>query len=76
MRSWSKTLADVALLVEAHYQNDPYYPRARPNDILYQQFKEGYLSAYPEYPESQTIAATFLTGIEMEQQRRDNNSAQ
>jgi len=71
MRTWSKTLADVTTLVEAHYNNDPYFPRARPNDPLYKEFKHGYMSAYPLYPDSRAIANAFLDAIEVEQTRRD-----
>jgi len=35
-------------LVEAFYTNDPYYPRPNPEDPLYKEFSNGYLSAHPK----------------------------
>jgi hypothetical protein len=70
MRQWSKARADIQELVDAFYSNDPYYPRARPDEYLYSQFRLGYLAAYPE--EAIEIAHAFLQAIEAEQAIRDS----
>jgi hypothetical protein len=70
MRKWSKARADIQKLVDAFYSNDPYYPRARPDECLYSQFRLGYLAAYPE--EAIEIAYAFLQAIEAEQAIRDS----
>jgi len=69
MRVWNKTMEDVPGLIQAHFANDPYYPRARDADPLYPSFKKGYMSAVPD--ESAKIGAAFLAGIEEEQAVRD-----
>ncbi|KDR65770.1 hypothetical protein GALMADRAFT_162381 [Galerina marginata CBS 339.88] len=73
MRRWSKTVVDVHLLVEAFFVNDPYYPRPRPEDQLYQNFCVGYMAQYPQDSTSDAqirLAEVFLREIEAEQARR------
>lgn len=70
MRQWSKVTADIQKLVDAFYTNDPYYPRARPDEHLYNHFRLGYLAVYPE--EAIEIANAFLEAIEAEQATRDS----
>lgn len=71
VRSWKKTLEDVPTLVEAFFNNDPYYPRPIRGDPLYAQFKDGYLSAYPTTsPLAIQLANDFLCAIEVEQAKR------
>jgi Zinc finger protein len=75
MRTWKRTIGEVPELVKAHYLNDPYYPRARASDPLYAFFKKGYLSAYPEHGEDVKTGTAFLTQIEAEQAKRDEQQA-
>ena len=70
MRRWSKTGADIQELVDAFYINDPYYPRARPDERLYNHFRLGYLAVYPE--EAIEIGNAFLQAIEAKQAIRDS----
>ena len=70
MRRWSKTGADIQELVDAFYINDPYYPRARPDERLYNHFSLGYLAVYPE--EAIETGNPFLQTIEAEQAMRDS----
>ena len=38
MRPWSRKKEEINQLVESFFTNDPYYPRPRPQDPLYQKF--------------------------------------
>lgn len=71
MREWGKALEGVSVLIDAFFQNDPYYPRPRVGDSAYNAFKEGYLSAYPQAEGCLNIASSFLTCIEGVQAERD-----
>ncbi|TFK61448.1 hypothetical protein BDN72DRAFT_849677 [Pluteus cervinus] len=71
MRKWGMTGETVQVLVDAHYLNDPYYPRARASDPLYQVFKHAYLSACSLVDAAREAADTFFDLIEREQARRD-----
>ncbi|KAF8223692.1 hypothetical protein L208DRAFT_1445244 [Tricholoma matsutake] len=72
MRVWSRDQDKIHQLIEAFFTNDPYYPRPRLNDQLYQMFCIGYMEAYPkEVKEAVELAAAFLRGIEAEQAKRD-----
>jgi hypothetical protein len=76
MRVWSREKDHIHQLIEAFFTNDPYYPRPRPNDQLYQMFCTGYMEAYPkEVKEAVELAAAFLRGIEVEQAKRDSPKA-
>ena len=68
MRTWKRNPNEIQQLVEAFYTNDPYYPRPNPDDPLYKDFSNGYLSAHPE--ESKDVGEAFLRAIENEQRRR------
>ncbi|KAF8621384.1 hypothetical protein AX15_007841 [Amanita polypyramis BW_CC] len=71
VRRWKKSSADIPILVEAFYINDPYYPRPIAADPLYVQFKAGYLSAYPTIPpEAVELAQMFLLALEAEYAKR------
>ncbi|KAF8329248.1 hypothetical protein F5887DRAFT_1005001 [Amanita rubescens] len=73
MRAWSRKKEDVHQLVESFFTNDPYYPRPRPEDPLYQKFCVGYMDAYPKNSdEAIQLAQDFLRTIEAEQGRRDS----
>jgi hypothetical protein len=59
--------------VEAFFNYDPYYPRPRPADTLYQKFCLGYLEALPKGSrEAVELAEAFLHAIEAEQVKRDS----
>jgi len=76
MRVWSREKDQIQLPIEAFFTNDPYYPRPRPNDHLYQMFCTGYMEAYPkEVKEAVELAGAFLRGIEAEQANRDSQKA-
>ncbi|KAA8913029.1 hypothetical protein FN846DRAFT_931516 [Sphaerosporella brunnea] len=64
MRPWGRSYEDVSVLVDAFFQNDPYYPRPRDGGSMYRGFREGYLLAYPPTENSRVIAEAFLTAIE------------
>ncbi|KAI6012977.1 hypothetical protein EDC04DRAFT_2760261 [Pisolithus marmoratus] len=71
VRNWKKTPEDVPTLVEAFFNNDPYYPRPVRGDSLYSQFKEGYLSAcLSASPHAVQLADLFFLAIEAEQAKR------
>ncbi|RPD62716.1 hypothetical protein L226DRAFT_324399 [Lentinus tigrinus ALCF2SS1-7] len=72
VRKWSKCVEDVVDLVQPFFVNDPYYPRPRPNDPLYQAFRSGYLEQYGTHTRS--IGIAFLDAIEREQASRDQRS--
>jgi hypothetical protein len=69
MRPWNRTKEEIPQLVEAFFVNDPYYPRPRVADPLYQAFKSGYMSAYPT--ESAELGEAFLRAIEAHQATSD-----
>lgn len=71
MRKWGKAIEGIPTLVDAFFQNDPYYPRPRKQDPIYSAFKEGYRSCYPETDDCLMIADTFLAAIEGRQSMRD-----
>ncbi|OJT08508.1 hypothetical protein TRAPUB_582 [Trametes pubescens] len=62
MRAFDKDHGDVALLVDAFFSNDPYYPRPTPGDPLYDVFKRSYVDSYPL--EHLVRAECFLGAIE------------
>ena len=73
MRVWSRKIEDIDQLVEAFFQNDPYYPRPRLSDPLYMDFRLGYIEAYPQdSKEAEELAVAFLGAIEREQAKRDS----
>ena len=73
MRPWSRKKNEVHQLVEAFFSNDPYYPRPRPADPLYQKFCLGYQEAHPKgSEEAAEIAEVFLRALETEQSKRDS----
>ena len=57
MRTWKRNPNEIQQLVEAFYTNDPYYPRPNPDDLLYKEFSNDYLSAHPE--ESEDVGEAF-----------------
>ncbi|KAF7347488.1 hypothetical protein MVEN_01505000 [Mycena venus] len=59
----------VEVLIDAFFINDPYYPRPRPNDALYQEFKAGFLMACPN--EAAGLDQAFINGIERKQAQKD-----
>jgi hypothetical protein len=73
MRPWSREKNEIHQLVEAFFSNDPYYPRPRPEDPLYQKFRIGYLEVHSkESKEATELAEVFLRAIEAEQAKRDS----
>jgi hypothetical protein len=71
MRTWKRNPNEIQQLVDAFYTNDPYYPRPNPNDPLYKEFSNGYLSAYPkDWRDAIDVGEAFLHAIENEQSRR------
>ena len=71
MRTWKRNPNEIQQLVEAFYSNDPYYPRPNPDDPLYKEFSNGYLSAHPKESRDATdVGEAFLRAIENEQRRR------
>lgn len=57
------------ILARPFFANDPYYPRPRQGDVLYERFKFGYLDGAGI--ENQDRARLFLHVIEEEQQEKD-----
>lgn len=74
-REWGKNMKGVSELVTAFMSNDPYYPRPRPQDPLYQTFRTAYLDACLAKQDLRDVALTFLAAIEHEQAKRDAPSA-
>ena len=73
MRPWSRKKNEVHQLVEACFSNDPYYPRPRPEDPLYQKFCLGHQEAHlKETEEAAEFVKVFLRAIEAEQDKRDS----
>jgi hypothetical protein len=61
---------EIQQLVDAFYTDDPYYPHPDPDDPLYREFSNGYLSAHPkESRDAVDVGETFLRAIENKQQR-------
>jgi len=60
------------ILVDSFFSNDPYYPRPRSDNPLYQKFCLGYVAAHPQVSkDSAELSETFLCAIEAEQAKRD-----
>ncbi|TFY65728.1 hypothetical protein EVG20_g5370 [Dentipellis fragilis] len=72
VREWSKAVEDVGELVQAFFVNDPYYPRSRPDEPLYEAFEEAYLQQYDA--EMMPVGLPFLRAIEQEQAARDERA--
>lgn len=70
MRSWDRTVETVSILAQAFFDNDPYYPRPRPLEPLYEDFKAAYKEQVPA--DYQHLADAFLRAIEITQAKRDN----
>lgn len=70
-----KAIEGVSTLVDAFFQNDPYYPRPREHDSVHAAFKEGYRSSYPRTDDCLMIADAFLAAIEDRQSMRNQRSA-
>ncbi|KAK7692602.1 hypothetical protein QCA50_004234 [Cerrena zonata] len=73
MRRWDLTVVSIPTLVQAFFTNDPYYPRPRSQDPLYEQFKSGYMQEFPT--DHQHLADAFLEAIETTQAERDSSSS-
>ncbi|KAF8513426.1 hypothetical protein BU17DRAFT_53305 [Hysterangium stoloniferum] len=72
LRSWLRKKEDIKQLVDAFFINDPYYPRPRAIDPIYQHFRTGYINAYPQQSkEAVDVAEAFLLALEAEQAQRD-----
>ncbi|KAF9514765.1 hypothetical protein BS47DRAFT_1392196 [Hydnum rufescens UP504] len=65
----------VAGLVQAHFQNNPYYPFARPQDPIYTAFRTDTSKKAPNDEPGRSIAQAFLSAIEAEQTRCDANDS-
>lgn len=61
MRPWKRTKDELRTLVKAFFINDPCYPRPDP-DSLYVQFRNGYLSVYPQ--DATALGEAILHAIE------------
>jgi hypothetical protein len=64
MRPVDKSDDDLSVLVDAFFQNDPYYPRPRDGSSMYTCFRQGYLLAYPPTDTYRLKAEAFLAAIE------------
>ncbi|CDO74247.1 hypothetical protein BN946_scf184536.g2 [Trametes cinnabarina] len=73
VRKWSKVVDDVGDIVQPFFANDPYYPRPRPGDDLYEAFKSAYLAQYGS--QTKPVGLAFLQAIEREQASRDARHA-
>jgi hypothetical protein len=60
MRPWDRSYEKVSVLVDAFFQNDPYYPRPRDGGPIYRKFREGYLLAYPPTDMCRSICRSFF----------------
>lgn len=70
MRPLNKEPAhDVPLLVESFFLNDPYFPRPRADDCLFESFRAGYFEMLD--PGLATLSPAFFEEIAGEQARRD-----
>lgn len=72
MREFSRRVEQLSQLVDAHFLNDPYYPRARSENRLFQVFKAAYLREAGKvgfvYVER---AVQFIELLEVTQAERD-----
>ncbi|KAI0065793.1 hypothetical protein BV25DRAFT_1595392 [Artomyces pyxidatus] len=59
----------VDVLVEPFFTNDPYYPRPRPGEALYSEFRCAYVAACTE--DLRSRGEQFLVAIEVAQTERD-----
>ena len=74
MRTWKRDPNEIQQLVDSFFMNDPYYPRPNPNDSLYKEFSNGYMSAHPkELRDAIDVGESFLRAIEDEHRRRIAN---
>jgi hypothetical protein len=71
VRTWDKRPESVDQLVSAFFANDPYYPRPRTSDALYNNFKAAYLSSCNDEGVSEVLSTTFFDAIESTQAQRD-----
>ena len=69
MRSWDKRQGSIDGLVSAFFANDPYYPRPRTSDTLYNHFKTAYLGECGG--DNEALECTFFHAIESMQVQRD-----
>lgn len=74
VRPWDKRLESIDQLVSAFFANDPYYPRPRTSDTLYNHFKSAYLDDCGGV--SEALAIAFFGAIESTQAERDARRAQ
>jgi hypothetical protein len=65
MRRFDAKTTSIQLLVDSFFVNDPYYPRPKPEDSLYQTFRKAYLQACPV--QHRARAWEFLDTIEAQQ---------
>lgn len=72
MRTWDRVKDEIPNLVDAFFVNDPYYSRVRLTDPLYRDFRDGYLSVYPEEFKVE-LGQAFLCAIEEEQAKRGSS---
>ena len=71
MRTWKRNSNEIQQLVDSFYTNDPYYPRPNPNDPLYTEFSNGYMSAHPkELRDAIDVGEDFLRAIDSENEHR------
>jgi hypothetical protein len=70
MNQFTTDDAGIIALADAFFINDPYYPRPRKNDVLYESFKAAYLRACSSNLAS--WAEKFLDEIENRQAERDD----
>jgi len=74
VRPWDRRPESIDQLVSAFFANDPYYPRPRASDPLYNDFKAGYLGSCGR--ENQALVVAFFDAIELTQAERDSGRAQ
>ena len=73
MRLWSRKKDEVHQLAKPFFSNNPYYPRPRFADPLYQKFYLGYVEERPKgSKEAAELGEAFLRTIEAEQTKRDS----
>ena len=76
VRTWDKRPESVDQLVSAFFANDPYYPRPRTSDALYNQFKTAYLISCGNEGADEDLAIAFFDAIESTQAQRDTRRTQ
>ena len=74
VRPWDKRPESIDQLVSAFFANDPYYPRPRRSDTLYNHFKIAYLDACGG--DSEALASAFFGAVELTQAQRDAKRTQ